>query len=229
MWLGFEVTVTDAIGYLGAVFVIATYAMRTMIPLRSVGLASNVILLGYAVASHAVPDVLLEAIVLPLNSLRLVQMIRLTRKVEAAAGADASLDWLKPFMHRRASKAGEILFRKGDVAEAMFYTVSGHYRLVESGIELPVGEVVGELGLLAPEQRRTQTLQCLRDGEMLVISYSSVRQLYYQNPRFGFFFLQLATRRLFQNHARLEAQLAELGEPLNQPRPKLPADASGAE
>ncbi|HEY5091219.1 MAG TPA: cyclic nucleotide-binding domain-containing protein [Polyangia bacterium] len=220
------VTPTEAIGYLGAVFVIATYAMRTMIPLRSVGLASNVILLGYAVASHAIPDMLLEAIVLPLNSARLVQMIRLTRKVEEATHSDLSMDWLKPFMHRRTSKAGEVLFRKGDPAEEMFYTVSGHYRLVESGIELPTGEVVGELGLLAPEQRRTQTLECVKDGEMLVILYTSVRELYYQNPRFGFFFLQLATKRLFQNHARLEAQLAQLGEAAN-PSPR-PAEASAS-
>ncbi|MEO8715550.1 MAG: cyclic nucleotide-binding domain-containing protein [Acetobacteraceae bacterium] len=218
------VTPTEAVGYLGAVFVIATYAMRTMIPLRSVGLASNAILLGYAVASHAIPDIVLGAIVLPLNSARLVQMIRLTRKVEEATHSDLSMDWLKPFMHRRTSKAGEVLFRKGDPAEEMFYTVSGHYRLVESGIELPTGEVVGELGLLAPEQRRTQTLECVKGGEMLVIRYSSVRELYYQNPRFGFFFLQLATKRLFQNHARLEAQLAQLGE-ASDPSPR-PAEAS---
>ncbi|MEO9190972.1 MAG: cyclic nucleotide-binding domain-containing protein [Acetobacteraceae bacterium] len=217
MTLPFEITPVEAIGYLGAVFVVATYAMRTMIPLRSVGLASNAILLGYAVASHAIPDITLNAILLPLNTIRLVQMIRLTRKVEEATHGDLSMDWLKPFMHRRTSKAGEVLFRKGDPAEEMFYTVAGHFRLVESGIELPTGEVVGELGLLAPEQRRTQSLECVKDGEMLVISYSSVRQLYYQNPRFGFFFLQLATKRLFQNHARLEAQLAELGEPSRQP------------
>lgn len=203
----------DLLGYVGGILVIVTYAMRTMIPLRSVGLASDAIMLASGVASWFWPTIALELIVLPVNAVRLVQMIRLTHRVEEATHGDLSMDWLKPFMSRRRAVAGEVLFHKGDKAEEMFYIVSGRFRLAESGIELPTGEVVGELGLLAPEQRRTQTLQCVEGGEMLVISYSSVRQLYYQNPRFGFFFLQLATKRLFQNHARLEAQLAELTEP----------------
>jgi CRP/FNR family cyclic AMP-dependent transcriptional regulator len=37
-----------------------------------------------------------------------------------------------------------------------------------------------------------------------------VRQLYFQNPRFGFFFLKLITRRLFANNQSLEGKLAEL-------------------
>lgn len=203
----------DLLGYVGGILVIVTYAMRTMIPLRSVGLASDAIMLASGVAAWFWPTIVLELIVLPVNAVRLVQMIRLTHRVEEATHGDLSMDWLKPFMSRRHAAAGEVLFHKGDKAAEMFYIVSGRFRLAESGIELPTGEVVGELGLLAPEQRRTQTLQCVEDGEMLVISYSSVRQLYYQNPRFGFFFLQLATKRLFQNHARLEAQLAELTEP----------------
>ncbi len=203
----------DLLGYVGALLVIVTYAMRTIIPLRSVGLASDAVLLASGLLSSYLPTIVLEVIVLPLNAFRLVQMVRLTHKVEEATHGDLSMDWLKPFMSRKRTTAGEVLFHKGDKAEEMFYIVSGRFRLAESGIELPTGEVVGELGLLAPDQRRTQTLQCVEDGELLEISYSSVRELYYQNPRFGFFFLQLATKRLFQNHARLEAQLAELTEP----------------
>ncbi len=202
--------VPDIIGYVGAAFVITTYAMKTMIPLRTVGLMSNAILLTYAIVEGAAPEIALEGIVLPLNALRLVQMIKLTRKVEAAARGDGSMDWLKPFMHRHRVKAHDVLFRRGDEADRMYYIVSGHFRLRETGIELPVGEVVGELGLVAPDQRRTQTLECVRDGELLVITYDRVRQLYYQNPRFGFFFLRLATRRLFHNQALLEAKLAQL-------------------
>ena len=43
---------------------------------------------------------------------------------------------------------------------------------------------------------------------MLAISYSSAEQLYFQNPKFGFYFLRLATQRLFQNNVRLEGELA---------------------
>jgi CRP/FNR family cyclic AMP-dependent transcriptional regulator len=43
---------------------------------------------------------------------------------------------------------------------------------------------------------------------MLQITYEQVKQLYYQNPEFGFYFMQLATRRLFENISSLERDLA---------------------
>ena len=59
-----------------------------------------------------------------------------------------------------------------------------------------------------PTGSRTQTLECVENGELLQITYEQAKQLYYQNPQFGFYFIQLCTRRLFQDIARLESQLA---------------------
>ena len=95
----------------------------------------------------------------------------------------------------------------------MFYVVAGRYRLVESGIGVSPGSIVGELGLLSLGHRRTQTLQCVESGELLRITYDQVRQLYFQNPKFGFYFLQLTTRRLFENLTRLEDELASSRPP----------------
>jgi CRP-like cAMP-binding protein len=92
----------------------------------------------------------------------------------------------------------------------MFCTVTGRYRLLELGIELKPGQVVGELGMLAPDNRRTATLECIEEGEALSITYNQVEQLYYQNPTFGFYFLRLATARLFENISKMEAELARL-------------------
>jgi CRP-like cAMP-binding protein len=69
---------------------------------------------------------------------------------------------------------------------------------------------VGELGLLSPDRRRTQTLECLEDGRVLAISYDQLKQLFMQNPQFGFFFLRLTTARLFANLAHLEGEVARL-------------------
>jgi CRP-like cAMP-binding protein len=135
-------------------------------------------------------------------------MIELTRKVEAAVSGDRSFDWLRPFMSRRTVGAGDVLFRKGDEADALYYTISGRFRLAETGMEIPAGQVVGELALLAPDKRRTQTLECVEAGDIMVASYAQVRQIYYQNPEFGFYFLELTSARLFQNIARLEDELA---------------------
>ena len=38
-----------------------------------------------------------------------------------------------------------------------------------------------------------QTVVCEQDGALLQITYDEVRQLYFQNPKFGFFFLELPT------------------------------------
>jgi CRP-like cAMP-binding protein len=64
--------------------------------------------------------------------------------------------------------------------------------------------------MLAPDNRRTATLECIESGRVLSITYEQVEQLYYQNPTFGFYFLRLATARLFDNISRLEAEVARL-------------------
>ena len=96
-----------------------------------------------------------------------------------------------------------MLFRAGDVADRMHYIVDGRYRLVEIDADVPAGQVVGEVGFVAPDQRRTLSLECLQAGEVLTISYDQVRQLYFQNPTFGFFFLRLISQRLFADIERL--------------------------
>jgi hypothetical protein len=43
---------------------------------------------------------------------------------------------------------------------------------------------------------------------VLTLPYDEVRALYFENPRFGFYFLQLATGRLLKDKARAEDALA---------------------
>ena len=62
--------------------------------------------------------------------------------------------------------------------------------------------------MLAPDNRRTATLECIEEGNVLTITYEQVEELYYQNPTFGFYFLKLATARLFDNVSRMESELA---------------------
>jgi hypothetical protein len=194
-------------GYTAMVFGVVTCWMRTMMPLRVISMVCNVCFMVYGFFYPAYPTLLLNLILLPLNAVRLHQMMQLVYRVEEAARGDFSYDWLKPYMSARRCATGDVLFRKGDVAEAMFYTVSGAYRLLESGLDVPKQRLVGELGLIAPGNRRTQTLVCTEAGEVEAMTYAQVKQLYYQNPKFGFYFLQLTTERLFQNLARLEQEL----------------------
>lgn len=200
----------EATGYLAAVITVATFYMKMMIPLRVVGIASNIVWIVYGALAGVYPPLVLHVVLLPLNALRLKQMVTLVNHVRTVTQDDPSMTWLKPFMGERTARAREVLFRKDDHAHEMFYTVAGRFRLVESGIELGPGQLVGELGLLSPEQRRTQTLECIQDARLLTISYDQLKQLFVQNPQFGFFFLRLTTARLFANLAYLEAEVARL-------------------
>jgi hypothetical protein len=203
-----------------SVFVVATTTMRTMIPLRVFGILTNIVLIISSIPTHNYPTGLLHCVLLVMNSYRLHQMLQLVRDVKRSVNSDLSMDWLKPFMTERNCNSGEILFYKDEKAEDMFYIVSGRYRLVESGIELPVGAIVGELGMLSPENVRTQSLECIEAGLILSVSYRKVEELYVQNPEFGFYFLRISSARLFQNLAKAEQRLAELTAPVAaEPKP----------
>jgi CRP-like cAMP-binding protein len=84
---------------------------------------------------------------------------------------------------------------------------------------LPVGAIVGELGMLSPSNMRTQTLECIEAGKILSVSYTKVEELYVQNPAFGFYFLRLASARLFQNIETLEKRLAQQTASTAEPKP----------
>ena len=192
------------LGFIAAVLYIASHYMKTMVPLRLCEIASNALFVVYGAFYPSWPTLALYGILVPLNSLRLYEMLQLVKKVRTASHGDLSMDWLKPFMHKHSYKHGAVLFRKGDHAEEMFYIVSGRCRVSELGLELSAGHMVGELGFLTPEQQRTQTVECVDDVEILAISYDKVRELYFQNPSFGFYLLRLASERLLQNVDRLE-------------------------
>jgi CRP-like cAMP-binding protein len=198
-----------------SVFVVATISMRTMIPLRVFAILTNVVLIATAIPSHNFLVIGVQSVVLVLNSYRLHQMLQLVRDVKKSVNSDLSMEWLKPFMTERKCAPGDVLFYKDEKAEDMLYIVSGRFRLVESGIELPVGAIVGELGMLSPSKARTQTLECIEAGMILSVSYTKVEELYVQNPAFGFYFLRLASARLFENIGKLEQRLAQQATPVS--------------
>jgi hypothetical protein len=199
-----SITIANMLALIGAIFFVATLLMRTMVPLRVTGIISDVFFIGYGVLSGTVTTLILYILLLPINIFRLGQMLKLVKRARIAAQGDLSMDWLKPFMTRRQYRKGDVLFRKGDRANEMFFTVTGKFLVTELGIELPPGRLVGELGFLSPDNRRTQSLECTEDGQVLAITYDRLLEIYFQNPEFGYYFLRLSTERLLQNITRLE-------------------------
>jgi hypothetical protein len=196
--------------FIGALFYVPSYYMKTIMPLRFAGIIGNLFFMAYGYFYPSYPALFLHLFILPINTFRLYQMHRLIRQVKAATQGDLSMEWLKPFMTNRKYEHGEVLFRKGEVAEEMFYVLSGSYLIAELGLTIRAGQVLGELALLAPENRRTGTVECTEGGQMLSITYDRVRELYFQNPTFGFYFLRLIGERLLQNVARLEGMVVQM-------------------
>ena len=193
----------EAFGYLGALMTLATFSLKTMLHLRMAGIVANLAFIIYGVLDHVYPVLLLHMTLLPLNVWRLWQLLQMTRQIKAISASRLSMEWLKPFSRRKDAQAGETLFRKGDAATEILFVLSGRFRTVEADVVLEQGEVIGELGLITKEHKRTQTVVCEQAGSLLQINYDEVRQMYYQNPRFGFFFLELVAERLMRDATRM--------------------------
>lgn len=212
-----NINTANMLALAGALFYVATLMMRTIVPLRVIGIISITFFIAYGVVAGAVGTFLLYLFSLPVNVVRLRQMLTLVKKARMSAQGDLSMDWLRPYMTPRKYKKGEVLFRKGDVANEMFLTVTGKFLVTEIGVELPPGRIMGELGFASPKNRRTQTIQCIEAGDVLTITYETLLELYFQNPEFGYYLLCLTSERLLQNAARLEATVEEYKAKLHHP------------
>jgi hypothetical protein len=200
----------EFLGYIAAALVFATFSMKTMVPLRIVGICSNVFFIAYGYLSPAYLLLVLNCLLLPLNVFRLQQMLSLTKETKEAVEGDLDMNWIKPFTTTRDMTPGEVLFRKGDEAREIIFIMSGSLNIPELGIQISPGDVVGELGMLSPDKKRQQSAVCVDGGQILVITYDQVRQLFFQNPKFGYYFMQLASQRLFENLKRAQTEIAAL-------------------
>ena len=189
----------DFLGYAASASVLVTFCMSTMVPLRAVAICSNVLFASYGAFAHIYPVLILHTILLPVNSVRLYQILNLIKRVRAAELSEMSVEILLPLMSKRKLKAGDVLIRKGEKANSMFYLASGTMKIVEIGKTIGPGTVLGEIGIFARDQRRTATVECVEDCEIYEISESRTKQLYFQNPAFGFAVMKVVIGRLAEN------------------------------
>ncbi len=182
--------------------------VKTMVPLRWLAVCSNLGFLAYGVLHPSWVMALMHGVLLPINCVRLGEMRRLTRRVMAATNnTDRSGIWLRPYMKSSRRKAGEVLFRQGDEAEHLYILVEGRVDFPEVDASIGPGVMFGEIAFFSPERTRTLSAICGEDCVLLSIDQSTVRQLYYQNPGFGFEIVGLIAGRLSADVARLRAQL----------------------
>ena len=204
-----NITLANMFALIGAIFFVATLLTQTMVPLRVANMIGCAFFAGFGALTGTVTTFLLYLLMVPINAYRLRQMLNLVKMARGATQGDTSMEWLKPFMTERKYSKNDVLFKKDDVAQEMFLTVTGKFLVTEIKVELPPGRLMGELGFLSPDNKRTATVECLEDGHVLTITYEKLLEIYFQNPQFGYYFLVLTSQRLLENIARLEGIIAQ--------------------
>ena len=193
------ITLGTALGLVGVGLCFASFVMKNMLSLRVLALLSNVVFVGYGLVESQLPSIVLNIALLPVNARRLWEIRKLTQDI-ANAKTDAPVSqWLLPNMRRRAFKAGEVLFLKGDVADKLIYLAQGQLRMAELGQTLGPGAMLGEIGVFSPDKTRTQTVVCESDGELYEMTDDMIYQLYHQNPKLGFYLIRLLAMHLLND------------------------------
>jgi len=197
-----------ALGLLGVGFCLASFAVKSMVPLRALAIVGNVCFVAYGLVESLLPSLALNLVLLPLNAARLWEIEKLSKEIARATQDSPVSQWLLPHMRHRSFKAGEILFRRGEAADRLFYVASGDVRMAEIGQRVGPGELIGEIGLFSPEKKRTQTIVCETDSELYDMTDEMIFQLYYQNPKLGFFLMRLVAERLLKDVHRRDGEPA---------------------
>ena len=194
--------------YLGSGAVFIAFWMKTMIPLRLVGIGSNIIFLVYGLFDGLLPVILLHGALLPLNIFRLNQAVNLRRRIRAMAHSDFDVKSLLSFMNECQYPQASMLFQRGDEAHDIYYLAEGRAHIVELDIDLEPGQLIGEIALFSPNKKRTQTVRCTKDCVFLSITNEKILQMCLENPEFGLFLVKMIVDRLLSN---LEVQAAPAG------------------
>ena len=118
---------------------------------------------------------------------------------ENAAGDASACQWPIAFMSRENFRKGEYLFRMGDVAEKLFYIAKGVIRLPELNRFVKAGQVIGEMGIFAPDQQRIASAMAEEDVEAFTMGRDEVRRFMSRDPGMAIDLIQLSIKRLIEN------------------------------
>jgi hypothetical protein len=195
--------VTLVLTLIGVALVVVASLMRTMMRLRAITILSNLFLLGGAVLAPHGALALLYLVLVPVNCVRLAEVLRVTRRVEESVRLkDLSGIWLKPYMKAKRLSAGSVVFRKGDLADALFLLIEGELEWVEIGTRQPCGEMFGEISFFSPDRRRTLTGRCISDCSVMAIRGDAFKELFFENPKFAYHVSELIAKRLINDLRR---------------------------
>lgn len=217
----------QAVGWLAALLTFATYAMKTMLPLRLLAIATNLASLTFNVLLQIWPSIFLHAVLLPFNVWRLWQILALRRKVRDARRAETTdFSLLKQYSRPESLDAGAVIFQKGDAPDRLYYIAAGEVRLEELGLALGAGDVLGELAFFTDAKARSATARCETPCTIHSVDEATFMRLYFQDPSFGMAMMKLISRRLIDGMDRAPDVYRTIGS-VSSVRPAGRIDTAG--
>src|SRR6201995_1209391 len=86
-----NITLANMFALIGAIFFVATLLTQTMVPLRVANMIGCAFFAGFGALAGSVTTFLLYLLLLPINAVRLRQMLRLVKKARTATQGDTSM------------------------------------------------------------------------------------------------------------------------------------------
>ena len=171
-----------------------------MLPLRFLAITSSLCFATYALILQLWPLLAMELVLLPINVYRLWQVLFLRRKLTTASGAKRSdFSIIRAYGNLMRVEAGSIVFKRGDLADQLYYLAKGRIRIEELDIDLASGDVFGEIAFFTDSAARTATARCIENAEVYGINEKQFMRLQFEDPSFGLAIMRIITRRLMDN------------------------------
>ncbi len=188
----------EMVGWAAVAFTFAAYSMKTMLPLRVVAILANISFVYFSYEESILPTLVLHLALLPLNVTRLVQILKMRRKVRDVSHQDGNLEGLRPLLKAVDFDDGSYVFRKGDPPDRIYVLDAGEIELVELGKTLKPGELFGEIAFFTEQKVRTLSAKCKGPCRILTMNENDFLRVYYQDPSFGFYIIKLVASRLYE-------------------------------
>lgn len=122
-----------------------------------------------------------------------------SKEKELKPNENSCCRWPLDFMKKEVFKKGDWLFKKGDVADRMFYISKGSVNLVEIKKIIQKCEVIGEMGIFSPFKQRTASALCEEDLEAFTMGKDEVIKFFGKDPSSAIELIQLSVKRFIEN------------------------------
>jgi len=200
---GMNPILIDAIGYLASAANVLVFFSKTMGPLRAAAIVSNGLFVSYFTLRGIYPMAALNAMMMPINMIRLQQIARLMNEIRRSCANVMNQDFdysaLEEKGHVLTLPPGVVLYRKGDQAYDAYVLLSGEILFEEQNIRVRPVSLFGEMGMFTEDARRTLTAVTVTEATILQTGYADFLELASQDPRFSFYLMHLMVKRMMRN------------------------------